>query len=244
LEQLLSEIGFLGETLEDLEKTRIQIRNRIGAAERENLEPMPHLIDIAERVEALEHLAEMELKRAWRKHPLAPWAKSVRGLGEKQIARLIAVIGDPGERPNVDKLRAYCGHGDPARKRRKNMSQEEAMALGNPKAKLRVHLISESFVKAVAWGSRPASPYRIVYDERREKTKDRTHAEVCVRCGPSGKPALPGSPWSDAHKHADALRVVGKTLLKDMWVVARALNRAEEDEEAENAEAARNLGTE
>jgi len=43
----------------------------------------------------------------------------------------------------------------------------------------------------------------------------------CVRCGPSGKPALPGSDWSAGHRHADALRVTAKEILKGLWLASR-----------------------
>ena len=46
----------------------------------------------------------------------------------------------------------------------------------------------------------------------------------CKRCGPSGRPALPGSPWSDAHRHADALRVTGKEFLRLLWREAERLH--------------------
>jgi hypothetical protein len=64
-------------------------------------------------------------------------------------------------------------------------------------------------------------PYRRVYEARRRVTLNRVHAEPCVRCGPSGHPAQAGSPWSDAHRHADALRIVGKAILRDLWLAAR-----------------------
>lgn len=63
-------------------------------------------------------------------------------------------------------------------------------------------------------------PYRLVYEERRLATLSRVHATPCVRCGPSGKPAQPGTPWSPAHAQADALRIVGKAILRDMWRAA------------------------
>lgn len=63
-------------------------------------------------------------------------------------------------------------------------------------------------------------PYRAVYETRRQTTADRTHADLCVRCGPAGRPAQPGTPWSKAHQHADALRVVGKAILRDLWLAA------------------------
>ena len=58
-------------------------------------------------------------------------------------------------------------------------------------------------------------PYRRIYEARRLATVGRIHAEPCVRCGPSGKPAMPGSKWSDGHAHSDALRIVGKDILRD-----------------------------
>ena len=62
--------------------------------------------------------------------------------------------------------------------------------------------------------------YRAVYEAARSRYTDRTHASTCVRCGPSGKPATEGSDWSLSHQHAAALRLVGKEILRDLWVVA------------------------
>ncbi|HEX7355269.1 MAG TPA: hypothetical protein VF288_10605 [Mycobacteriales bacterium] len=66
----------------------------------------------------------------------------------------------------------------------------------------------------------PVWPYRVVYEDRRRQTLGRVHAERCARCGPSGHPAAPGSAWSRAHQHADALRVTGKAILHDLWLAA------------------------
>ena len=68
------------------------------------------------------------------------------------------------------------------------------------------------------------SPYRAVYDARRAATEGRLHAAPCVRCGPSGKPAAEGTPWSKGHQHADALRIVSKAILKDLWRAAREVH--------------------
>lgn len=62
--------------------------------------------------------------------------------------------------------------------------------------------------------------YRAVYEMARTRYTDRTHVAPCVRCGPSGKPAAEGSPWSLSHQHAAALRLVGKEILRDLWAVA------------------------
>lgn len=60
-----------------------------------------------------------------------------------------------------------------------------------------------------------------VYLDRRAQTAERRHGAPCVRCGPSGSPAQPGSLWSNGHQHADALRMVSKQILKELWLLAR-----------------------
>ena len=65
---------------------------------------------------------------------------------------------------------------------------------------------------------------RDAYDERKGATEGRVHAGECVRCGPSGKPAQQGTPWSDAHRHADALRITSKEVLKEIWREARRIH--------------------
>lgn len=212
---LLLTIKTLGNLLDDLERVRIMNGNRIAALEREFGSSLPELDVIAGQLRAVEHEAELNLKRAWRKHPLAAWAKAQPGVGEKLMGRLIAQIGDPAERPNPAKLWAYCGVGDPARKRRSGMTQEEAFKLGNPGAKKLCWLLSESFVKV------NRGPYREAYDTARAKYADRVHATACVRCGPSGHPAAPGSPWSLKHQHEAAKRYAVKQFLKDLWVASR-----------------------
>lgn len=228
----LDTIKTLGALLDDLEKVRIMNGNRIGALEREYGESLPHLDVIQKQVAAAEHLAHLELVRAWRRHPLASWAKEYHGLGEKSIARLVAIIGDPAERPNVAKLWAYCGHGNPARKRAKGMSQEELFKLGNPRAKKQVWLIATALVKAgvrkvyddegEVVGREALSPMGAVYlAARYGKYADALHESPCVRCGPAGHPAAAGSPLSNGHKHARALRKVGKDFLRDLWIASR-----------------------
>ncbi len=239
---LLLTIKTLGNLLDDLERVRIMNDNRIGALEREHgpsldgLSQLPELDVIAEQLRAVEHVAELNLKRAWRQHPLAPWAAAYPGIGEKLIARLIAEIGDPARKPldgggqprnenqsrlastverTVGQLWAYCGIGDPARKRKSGMTQEEAFKLGNPKAKKLCWLISDSFVKV------NRGPGRERYDEARAKYAERVHATACVRCGPSGKPAAPGSPWSLKHQHEAAKRYAVKQFLKELWIASR-----------------------
>lgn len=248
---VLFTIRQLGRLLDDIELMRIMNGNRIGAGQRAGID-QPWMDTVAGQLDALEHTVELELKRAWRKHPLAPWAKKIPGAGEVLMGRLIAEIGNPADRPNPGKLLAYCGHGDPERAGQipKGATQEELFRRGNPGAKKAVWKISYQFMRTVGTSQakvptestvatpanepaivattpkqatpvRSRSPYRDIYEQRKAATEGKLHAKPCKRCGPSGHPAEQGSPWSDAHRHADALRIVGKRFLIDLWVASQ-----------------------
>jgi hypothetical protein len=67
-------------------------------------------------LEQLTKDATKHLEKVMRRHPLHPWVKAQKGLGDKQVARLLAAIGDPYwntlyDRPRtVSELWAYCGY--------------------------------------------------------------------------------------------------------------------------------------
>ncbi len=208
---------------------------------------------MAKVFDEVEHEMSMGMKRELRKTvgpAVLAWQKSQSGIGEHLLARLIGTIGNPYlatpyrwqgtgedrvlvEDPpyvrSVGQLWAYCGHGDPERKMRKGITAEELAEMGNPKAKMLVHLLAEACVKGGVRKDKTGeteertaiSHYGQVYLDARKLYADATHRRDCVRCGPSGKPALAGSPLSKAHQNAAALRKVGKELLKDLWTAAR-----------------------
>ena len=89
---------------------------------------------------------------------------------------------------------------------------------------MRAYLIAESCLKQVGSETRARSVYRDLYDKRKSNTEGRLHIVDCLRCGPSGHPAKAGSPWNDGHRHADALRIVSKELLKDLWRESKRLH--------------------
>lgn len=284
-------LRFQAEILDDLESIRTANQNRLRQLTRSTedsdgevrgfgmTEEDPAVAQMAALVaslEKLEHEAVLDLQRAVRKHPMGPWLKAQRGIGEKQGARLLAAIGDPywndlHERPRtVSELWAYCGYHTLPSGHRGNDTQlsvaagatlpagqsglatqgDTASGITLPSgqgtgdtqlntaggvyhvaarrakgqranwsatAKMRAYLIAESVVKS-------GGPWREVYDKRKTATEGRLHRVPCVRCGPSGKPALPGSPWSAGHRHADALRITAKEILKGMWQEARRLH--------------------
>lgn len=194
------------------------------------------------RLEATEHAAKLLLRRCYRRvvpASLREWQKASRGIGEDSIARVLGHLGDPyiaaphwweGTGTNrvlmvgepyvrtVSQLWQYAGHGAPSRKA-KGMTAEELFALGNPGLKMLVHLQAE-------WCMKAGGHYREVYDVARLTAADKLHGSECVRCGPSGKPAQVGTPWTAGHQHAHALRIVGKEILRDMWLVRHAEEQA------------------
>jgi hypothetical protein len=220
--------------VDDAERLRIATANRYRALiDDKHLADSPEskaLEAQLEAVKAVERIAVLELKRAMRSHPLGEWCKAQIGVGEKTLARLLGVIGDPAYRLDpetgelhertLSQLRSYCGYGDAAlQKRRKGQK-----ANWNAEARKRLYLIAECCMKQTD------SPYRKVYDDTRAKYADAVHGDDCARCGPSGKPAPAGSPLSDGHKHARALRAISKIFLADLWREARRVQVSDDNQ--------------
>lgn len=217
------------DTLDDLEGARMGMNSRLFFLTRsvdEGGKGVPESHPVAIQLEALkaglaalEHEAELTLKRELRKHPLHPWIKATVGIGEKQAGRLLAATGDPyvrddGTLRTLSQFRSYCGFGDAAAQRLVRGQK----VTWSPVARSRTWLIAEACMK------QRTSPYRAVYDAAREHYADAVHAAPCPRCGPKGKPAPEGSPLSDGHKHARGLRAVAKAVLRDLWREAKRLH--------------------
>jgi hypothetical protein len=187
------------EALDDLESARLAMENRVRAMRQvHGLEGTPEeqrLDGLVEALRKLEHQAVLDLQKVVKKHPLGDWIIKTQGIGLKQGGRLLATIGDPGARPNVAKLWAYCGYSvrdGQAPKRRKGERSN-----WNMKARSQAYLIAESCMK------NRRSPYRAIYDYGREK-----YADCQI---------------TDLHKHKRALRLVAKAILRDLWIEARRL---------------------
>lgn len=208
--------------LDDLENVRIANENRLRSLQQvKGIEGAAELEALVEDLSTFEKEMTKLLKKEMRQDPLGPWVKDTLGLGEKQIARLLAATGDPvyatdsetGEvwERTVSQLWAYCGY-RPGQQRKKGVKSN-----WSSEAKMRAFLCAESCMKVMS------SPYRKVYDDAREHYRDAKHEHECPRCGPAGNPAKPGSDLSDGHKHARALRKVAKEILKDLWKESRKI---------------------
>lgn len=222
------ELRICADLLHRAQQERIAVGNLLRTSDRDLFGP--HLAQL----EATEHAARLMLRRCYRRvvpASLKALQKTEAGLGEDSFARILGHLGDPyiatphwweGTGTNrtlmvgepyvrtIGQLWQYCGHGAPGRVT-KGMTAEQLAGLGNPTLKMLVHLQAEFCMKQ-------KGRYRALYDTVRATVADKTHTTPCVRCGPSGKPAQDGTPWSAGHQHAHALRLLGKEILRDMWL--------------------------
>ena len=219
-------MAFWADMLNDIEATRIVGTNRYRTYTSDDVEKGGHgLPKTMPEMEAINSFndafngfnnrATLELKRTMKAHPLYDYIMDTKGLGLKTTGRYLAAIGgDPawnntaGQRRTLRQLWSYSGlavvDGRAPRRQRGKKSNWKSHA------RTRAWNIAQPIIKG-------NGPYRDVYDETRAKYKDGTHTFECVRCGPSGKPALVGSPLSLGHAHARAIRSVMKEVTRDMW---------------------------
>lgn len=241
------------EIVSDLEKQRIANENRLrifttldpdedGIVRGFGLdESHPDVAKVAALVDALkglEHQAVLNLQRAMRKHPLGPWLKAAKGVGEKQGARLLASVGDPywntlHDRPRtVSELWAYCGlHVLPAG--HTGNATQNAGADGDQTGSDPSHPTAEARRASAGVAAR-----------RRKGVKSNWNADakmraylVAVSCMKTTGPyrevyldrrahTLATHPdWTPGHSHNDGLRITAKAVLKDLWIESRRLHQ-------------------
>lgn len=182
------------------------------------------LRDVIVGLQRMEVQLTRQLERIVKAHPMGPWIASQKGIGFKQAGRLLSVIGDPylnsstGERRRVSQLWGYCGLGvlQVPSKDNPDILVGEAPRLKrgqranwSTNAKTRAYLVATSCIKQTG------TTYREVYDRRRAHT------------------AITHPDWTDGHSHNDALRVLSKYILKQMWIEARRLHGFTGEENAE-----------
>lgn len=248
-------LAMAADVLDSLETVRIANSNRLMILTRseadsdgeergfgldESHPDVARLAAMVETMKKLEHDAELGLTKQMKKHPLGPWVKAQKGVGEKQAARLLASIGDPywhvvENRPRtVSELWAYSGlsvlrneeftgpfgagaslPGEGVAQRRKKGVKSNWSA----NAKSRAYLVAMSCLKQLV---KPCE--RI--DEDSVK-----HVDDCT-CSPyrvvyddrRAHTANTHPDWTPGHSHNDAIRVSSKEILKNLWIEAKRLH--------------------
>ena len=230
----------LAQTLQDYETLRIAEEHRLrifstpsdvpdedgvcrGFGYAEDSDEVQVVKGLIDPLKDLEHRTVLSLQKRMRVNPIWPYFKDVKGVGEKTLARLMACIGDPYLRPlddgsytsrTVSQLWAYCGmHTMPnkdgeiiAAKRMKGVQ-----ANWNTEAKTRLFLLSQNLLRQGIRKDKDGNqfavtPYGQLYLDRRAHTAV-THPE-----------------WNPGHGLNDALRIMGKELLKQLWRAAREIH--------------------
>lgn len=121
------------------------------------------------------------------------------------IPKRVLAIGEV-RTTGVRELWAYCGHGDASLKRRRGQSQDEALASGNPTAKMIVHQMAEFALRLNGnpdknGKPRGQTPYYPAYLAARQNAET-LHPD-----------------WRKGHVYNHAIRLTGKAILKDLWRV-------------------------
>lgn len=200
--------------------------------------------EILDGIKATEKAQIKALEKTMKSHPLGEFVLNNRGLGLKTIARLISSTGDPYWADRVTKTAdgkiisiesgprtkreflAYCGYsvapgGGRAVKREKGQRSN-----WNPEAKKRAYVIADPIIRN---RTKNPSKYGDIYDKAREKYDLAVHTVECVRCGPAGKSAAVGTPLSNGHQHARAIRAVSKAVLGDLFDAAKQWHKAQKE---------------
>ena len=177
--------------------------------------------------EILEQERLKDLQKYMQTMPVYPWLLSVKGLGTKGMAKLIAIIDDIKRFPNPSSLWSYAGVGDSSKEKK----QKGVQLKHNPKLRSVLYIISEAMIKS-------NSQYKVIYDKRKEYTKTthpewhnlvpcpinnvKNHIVMGKKVDDSPKIDKDGNlVWKNLHpKHAhiDAMRAMIKRFLCELYV--------------------------
>lgn len=203
---------------------------------------------ITDALRSLEHDAELGLGRALRRGSIYPWVKAQVGLGDKQVARLLASIGDPywhlvEDRPRtVSELWAYSGlHVLPASH---NDHETHGIHAGGDQTSNPGQRSDAAHRETAGVAARRRKGQRSNWSTD-AKTRAFLCATSCIKQERSpyravyltrrSRTAETHPEWSAGHSHADGLRIASKAILRDLWREARRLHGVIDDEQAISA---------
>lgn len=151
--------------------------------------------------------------------PVYEWAKGVHGLGDLGLAVLLAEAGDLSKYPTKGHLWKRLGLAPMDGKAMSSwrssggLTADDWVEAGySPRRRAEIHAcIADPMFRLQTMVD---GPYRAIYDRRRAAT------------------ALSHPDWTKGHSHMDALRVMTKYLVRDLW---REWNRAASSSSADEA---------
>jgi hypothetical protein len=189
-----NELEWIAKVHENIQKMRIQVQNRLTAAEQGRSTPAPAvMIEIVQQFELMEKQLIKTAKGYLKYHPAWPWLKQVRGLGEGLGMKLLGLIGDVSRFETESKLFRFAGlaviDGQAERPRKGEKIHY------NKRLKTTLYLIGECFIKS-------NSPYRRIYDEAKAYY-------------------AANRDWTKMHVHLAAMRVMEKIFLSHLYLVWR-----------------------
>jgi len=147
---------------------------------------------------------ERDMAKLARKLPGYAFAESVKGFGDKAFAVLVGETGDLSNYSKADKLwkrlglAPFEGKAFSTWRKTGGLTAEDWTAAGYaPRRRAEIHsCVSDPLFR---WQTKSQGPYRAVYDARRAKMTE----------------AYPER--SKGHLHNDALRIMTKKLVSDLW---------------------------
>ena len=146
------------------------------------------------------------------------WLLNIKGVSHVSASKLLAYV-DINNTPSISALWSYCGLNPNFVKRKRGMTQEEAMKCGNPYLKKEMMGIqADSFI-------RQRTPiYREIYDESKDKYAklEFEPGELKEKFNGYKKKSVG---LSKGHIHNRAKRKMVKTFLKHFWLKWRKFEK-------------------
>lgn len=249
---LHSQLGLYARQCADVQKTRIAMELRIGAAERSGWpeEASLFLLDSLSRLEGLEDSLKQHLEKLAKQHPIYPFIAATPGISAYMFARLFGVTGPLDRYATVSKLWKFLGMAvtpeGTAPRRKKGVpfthtacdKDDHPQCINvvtgtayTPEGKVVAHLIGQGFVLV------NKGPYRAAYDLKRAEYLSRprsgpslcpmgqTHRSETGAIAACVKAKKEGGE-SSAHLDNAAMRYAAKQFLKDLWVAWHRIESA------------------
>ena len=236
----LNELKSLYDGYKQIQKTRTKIENQLLAGERRKTDFLDDidkefLHDVMNTIKVKEKEKEKVIKKWMKKNqdafPIINPMLSVFGIGEIFVAACLSYI-EIDKANHASSLWSYFGYHTASHSRYDKLTEPKLYTDIDGKEKKRWYspgndvLRSQAFVTAGVFIKSKANEknqYISVYNRRKMKT---SNSEKIVKTRIAGKSGNHEMAWKDVskgHRHGDAVRVMMKHLIADLWYVWRTV---------------------